>query len=344
MESFARTSVVYLSLVAWACSSPAIGEEPHGATDLESLVGRSFPTQDTLDPGDESVADARDCLDGLCWRPAAFNATCERSPRADRGDVLVRFPTAVASGDAVNDRVAMEWYVARDEHGQPCRARAVVVIHESGSGMNVGRVFARGLREHRLHTFMLHLPYYGERRTEGNRPRDARLIPMMHQAIADVRRARDAVAVLPWVDSSHIALQGTSLGGFVSATAAGLDHGYDSVFLMLAGGRLFDVIQNGKKDAARVREELAKAGLSGEKLRSLAWRIEPTRLAHRMKADTTWLYSGVFDTVVPRASANALAEAAGLDDQHHLQLLANHYTGIIYLPMVLNQIREHVTR
>jgi dienelactone hydrolase len=344
MESYCRTAVLLFSLLACACGGPAVGEESSGAADLKSLVGKSFPTKDSLDPGDESDADARDCLDGLCWQPASFSAACEQSPGADRGDVLVRFPTAVVSGDPVNDRVAMEWYVARDEHGQPRRARAVVVIHESGSGMHVGRVFARGLRELGLHAFMLHLPYYGERRTDGNRPKDGRLIPMMQQAIADVRRGRDAVAVLPWVDSSHIALQGTSLGGFVSATAAGLDHGYDSVYLMLAGGRLYDVIQNGQKDAAKVREELAKAGLSGEKLKSLAWKIEPTRLAHRINADTTWLYSGVFDTVVPQVSAKALADAAGLDDQHHLQLLANHYTGIIYLPMVLNQIRENVNR
>jgi dienelactone hydrolase len=238
----------------------------------------------------------------------------------------------------------MEWYVATDEHGQPRSARAVVVVHESGSGMKVGRVFARGLRQHGLHTFMLHLPYYGERRGEGKRAKDSRLIPKMQQAIADVRRARDAVAVLPWVDTSHIALQGTSLGGFVSATAAGLDRGYDSVYLMLAGGRLYDVIQNGQRDAAKVREELAKAGLSGEKLKSLAWKIEPTRLAHRIDPQMTWLYSGVFDTVVPMSSAKALADAAGLDDQHHLQLLANHYTGVIYLPLVLKQIHENVNR
>ncbi|MDA1166512.1 MAG: acetylxylan esterase, partial [Planctomycetota bacterium] len=102
---------------------------------------------------------------------------------------------------------------------------------------------------------------------------------MMRQAVADVRRARDAVAVLPMVDKSRISLQGTSLGGFVSATSGALDDGYDNVFLMLAGGELYDLIQNGKKDAAKVRERLEKAGLSGEKLRELTLTIEPTRVA-----------------------------------------------------------------
>src|SRR5690606_32843634 len=125
-------------------------------------------------------------------------------------------PSPIASGDAVNDRVAVEWYLARDEEGQPVTAPAVVVVHESGSGMTVGRLFAQGLRKRGLHAFMIHLPYYGERRAGGKRPDGVNLITALRQAIADVRRCKDAVAALPLVQPGPIALQGTSLGGFVS--------------------------------------------------------------------------------------------------------------------------------
>ncbi len=118
----------------------------------------------------------------------------------------------------------------------------------------------------------------------------------MRQAIADVRRARDAVASLPLVDDAHIALQGTSLGGCVSATSAALDHSYDSVFLTLAGGNIFDLIQNGKKDAAKVRQKLNQAGFSGEQLKAIVHPIEPNRIAHRLQPERTWLYSGTYDT------------------------------------------------
>lgn len=209
--------------------------------------------------------------------------------------------------------------------------------------MTVGRLFARGLRLQGLHAFLLHLPYYGERRTGDKRPRDANVVTGMRQAIADVRRARDAVAALPMIDTSHIGLQGTSLGGFVSATSACLDHGYDSVFLMLAGGDLYNLIENGEKDAAKVRETLAEAGLSGEKLRLLAWTIEPTRVAHRLDPQRTWLYSASHDTVVPPKNAIALAKAAHLDKQHHIPMLANHYSGIVYLPTVLADIHKQIT-
>lgn len=310
--------------------------------DIATLSGTSYPANDSLNTGDEPSADARACLQGLVWKAGSFVVQCTPPARSDRGDLLIRFPSPIESGLEQNDRVAMEWFVARDEKDCPISARAVVVVHESGSQMTVGRLFARGLRHQGLHAFLLHLPYYGERRPEGLSRRDANFISVMRQAIADARRARDAVAALPLVDDSHIALQGTSLGGFVSATAASLDHGYDSVFVVLAGGELYELIQNGKRDAVKVRERLAEAGLAGEQLRELLWTIEPTRVAHRLDPQRTWLFSGSFDTVVPPKHALALADAAHLDSTHHVQLLADHYTGIIYLPFVLDYISQQI--
>jgi hypothetical protein len=292
---------------------------------------RSFATTDSLDVGDEPSADARECLAGLTWDSAAFDVHLEDA-RLDRGDVLVRYPSPVSSGDVRNDRVAMEWYVARDGTSSPCSAPAVIVVHESGSGMTAGRFIARGLQRRGLHTFLLHLPFYGERRTGRSRPDN----------VADVRRARDAVAVLPMVDHRHIALQGTSLGGFVCATAAGLDDGFQSVFLLLAGGDLYDLIQTGSRDTAKVREKLEEAGLTNERLRSLTQIIEPTRIAHRVDPAATWLYSGTHDSVVPIRNAVVLAEAAGLDNVHHIRMPANHYTGIVFLPLVLDHIDRKI--
>ena len=310
--------------------------------DIKTLAGMSFPAEDSLDVGDEPSADARECLQGLSWNAAKFTVTCQPSPGRDRGDVLIRFPSPVDSGVDQNDLVAMEWYIARDEENRPTTARAVIVVHESGSAMPVGRLFAQGLRLHGLHTFLLHLPFYGERREGSKRPDNANFVSMMRQAIADVRRARDAVTVLPMVDKSHVALQGTSLGGFVSATTACLDRAYDSVFVVLAGGELYDLIQNGKKDAAKVRERLAKIGLEGEKLRAVTRTIEPTRVAHRLDPNRTWLFTGMYDTVVPPKNALALAKAANLDETHHLQLLANHYSGIVFMPFVLSHISQQI--
>jgi cephalosporin-C deacetylase-like acetyl esterase len=165
---------------------------------------------------------------------------------------------------------------------------------------------------------------------------------MMQQGIADVRRARDAVVALPVVDRSVVGLQGTSLGGFVTATVAGLDHGYDRVFILLAGGNVADVILNGSRDAAKAHAKLLAAGVTDDQIREAAHRIEPLRLACRINPSTTWLYSGTLDTVVTPKSSLALAKAANLSKDHHIEFPADHYLGIIYLPTAVGQMSQRM--
>ncbi len=156
----------------------------------------------------------------------------------------------------------------------------------------VGRLIAQALSRKGIHAFMIQLPFYGVRRNGNERPDGPQVIAAMRQGIADARRARDAVAALPCVDASRISLQGTSLGGFVTATTAGLDKGYHRVFILLAGGGLYDVLMAGKKDAAKMREEFERAGVDPSQMRTMLDSIEPLRLAHRIPSETTWIYSG----------------------------------------------------
>jgi hypothetical protein len=39
----------------------------------------------------------------------------------------------------------------------------------------------------------------------------------------------------------------------------------------------------------------------------------------------------------------ALVKAAGLADDHHIELPADHYSGMIYMPQVMEQIRKLMT-
>lgn len=299
-----------------------------------------FAARDTLDISDETSLDARDCLIDLAWDPARFEVRLEEAPGA--ADMMLRFPSAKPKGDAKNDVVAVEWYMAREPKGAKKKnAVPVVVVHELGSNMAAGKAVAVGLSRIGLHAFMVQLPSYGERRT-GRRPRAADMLKPMQQAIADVRRARDAVVVMPTVDISHVALQGTSLGGIVAATTGGLDKAFDSVHLLLAGGDLFTLIKNGKRDTARVRQDLEYSGVTDEELRRLTQPIEPTRIAHRMRPDSTWLYSGTHDTVIPMDNAMALASAAKLTKEHHKKFNANHYSGMIFLPWVVSDIGNNI--
>ncbi len=306
-----------------------------------AVPGAVFRGVDTLATGEDPKEDARQCLAGLCWDCGAFDVAIEKA-EGNNGDLRVRFPSPLPAGPACNRDVWMEWYQARDGEGEVCRGPACVVVHESGSGMTVGRIVARGLSAHGVHALMVQMPYYGARRPKEGKAGAEMLVPAVRQAVADVRRARDATAVLPLVDASRIAVQGTSLGGFVTATVAGLDEGYDKVFILLAGGDLVGVLEKGKKDAEKVREKLAESGMTEEQIKETLHAIEPTRLAHRYRPDRTWIFSGKYDDVVPLAHCQLLADAGSLPPDHHVQMEANHYSGIIFLPMVMARIAGEI--
>ena len=330
-----------LQIVACYCAlmlSNAAGLGDDIASSAVPAPGATFNGTDSLACDTDNTGDAQECLTGLRWKPSDFVVRCEAAA-PERGDLLIRFNSPISTENAINDNVSMEWYVARDKMGQPISARAVVIVHESGRGMTVGRIFAKGLNAQGLHTFLIHLPGYGNRRTDAA-DKVEHILTGMKQGIADVRRAKDAVVSLPLVQNDVVGVQGTSLGGFVTSTVAGLDDGYDRVFVLLAGGNLADVVMSGNKDAAKVREKLEAAGVTGDQIREFSKPIEPLRLAHRIDADNMWLYSGKYDDVVPPASSFALAAAAKLGEGHHVELLADHYSGVVYLPLVIQEIRK----
>ncbi len=335
----AERPFVRLDLAALVAATPV--EARQAAAIIRPTVNARFPAADSLMPAADERPDASDCLADIVWEPATFTVALDAADKG-RGDFAVRFPSPRPTGDMRNDAVWMEWYAVRDKAGEVIRAPACVVVHESGSGMQFGRLIAKGLREHGIHAFLVHLPHYGRRRDPVTKPGAERLVLAVTQAVADVRRARDAVAALPSVDAGHISLQGTSLGGFVATTAAALDRGYSKTFIMLAGADLPAVLANGQKDAEKVRAKLAAAGMSDRQIRDALHSIEPSRLAHRLAPDRTWLYSGRFDDVVPPRNADLLAEAARLPADHHVRLAADHYTGIFYLPAILAEVAAKI--
>jgi len=304
----------------------------------------AWEARDTLavNLNDETVEDAKDCLTSLCWEQTTFPVRLGGVPKDQQPsgcDDIVQFPSPISTGDPKNDMVAMEWYRAKKSGRAPAMAPAVVVIHESGRGMTVGRLIARGLSKKGVHAFMMQLPSYGLRRgTKDPKSESELMIQGLRQGIADARRAYDAVRVLPGVDRNRVSIQGTSLGGFVVATTTGLDSAYHRSIILLAGGDLFSVLAQGDRDAARTRRELEQRGIPIEGIRDALYTIEPLRLAHRVSASRTWLFSGSHDTVVPPASSKAFADAAKLPAEHHIEMPADHYSGIVFLPSVIQQI------
>jgi hypothetical protein len=172
MLNFPATCLVVILLACGhnfgsiSSSQAACGRWPAFDDDViqnsELQTGQNFQARDSLRVGDEASVDAVDCLRGLSWELADFDVTLE-APRRGYGKFLVRFPTPRPSGNARVDRVAMEWYPARDDDGMWKTAPAMVIVHESGKNMTVGRLIAKGVAGWGIHAFLLQMPGYGER-------------------------------------------------------------------------------------------------------------------------------------------------------------------------------------
>jgi len=328
MLNIRRVQPFLVILLVLTSSAVSLGAE-------ESLYG-TFDARDTLQIESDSSKDAQEMLDELAWKVEKFKVVC----RAEEGqaDALVTFPSPWPSGDEVNDRVAMEWYMARDEQGRPVDASAMLVLHILDGRMYVARLIARTFAFSGTHAFVMHLPHYGQRRSPEFRGETVQILERVRQGVADARRARDAIAALPRVRPDRIGIEGTSLGGFVTSVTAAIDDAFDPVLIVLAGADVHGMLLHGHKDTANVRRRLAEVGYDGPKLKELAWRVEPARLAHRLNPDNTWLFSAEEDQVVPAVNARALADAAGLAKSHHVWLSGNHYTCAVHLPRVTAQM------
>lgn len=313
-----------------ACAAPAAAEP--------TIIAR-----DTLGELTDDRPTAAGVLQRVRWEPGEFEISIDRpNPRRDF-DAVVSFDSPRPRGDRLQDRVPLLWYAARDAQGQPMDepAPAVLVIHTVHPQLLVGKTIARGLARQGLHAFVLQLPGFGDRAAPGT-PGTVVLLEHAGQAVGDARRARDAIAALPQVADGQIALQATSLGGFVATAAASLDDAFAPVMLALAGGDAFDVLQNGERDAAHVRAQLRRHGYTDARLRQHLDAIEPLHVAHRLDPAKTWLFTGQRDQVIRPANAAALAEAIGLDETQHVQFHADHYTAVFHLPRLIQQMAELV--
>jgi dienelactone hydrolase len=304
-----------------------------------SVVGE-YQANDSLNAHPEKATKtASESLDRILWEPASFPVTVESvKGTSNSPDCLIRFPSPKPTGDAEVDEVCCEWY--RCQNAGTSDLPAVLVLHESGSGMTVGRVFAQEIRRRGVHAFLMHMPGYGERKS--SKPPADDLISVFVQGVADARRAKDAIAVLPGIADERIGLQGTSLGGFVASLVGGLDGDFRCVFLCLSGGDLHGILTSGEREARKAMEKLLATGIKPEELQAMLSPIEPLSLASRLNPEKTWLYRADFDQVVPPRHSDLLAEAIGLSEEHYVKLLATHYSGIVYLPGICDKLVQVV--
>jgi hypothetical protein len=303
---------------------------------IDRCVGR-FQSRDSLCILEDSLEDANDCLNGLRWVSSSFDVDVVFDERA--GYFLARYPAPLAIGSHSSDEAVCRWYPAIGIDGQLANANSVVVLHETGPHMIAGSAIAKSLARRGFHAFMVLLPGYGERSVDG---KSSNLIDSFRRGIADARRARDVIRALPCVESSRVAIQGTSLGGFAASMTASIDNAFERVFLVLSGGDLFGVLTSGSADAREILERLKAPGLSLEEIEKSLRTIEPLRLAHRLDPAKTFLYRARLDRVVLPKYSRILADLIGLPPNHNRAYWATHYSGVLQLPGILTHVSKEL--
>ncbi len=278
------------------------------AQELRMVPGRDSVTPTTF--ATDAPAEATAVLEGLGWEGGEFDITVIAADEADF-DARVAFDSPLPMAEDETRRVVLRWYAAgsspadaaaKGDDSADRPSAAVLVVHSLHPDMPVATMLARGLSGRGVHAFVLELPGYGLRREEPPRMTGVTALLQAKQAVTDTRRSYDAVRALAEhderfgigrpIDPDRIAVQGTSLGSFVAATAAAIDGCFSETFLLLSGGDGVEVLTDGQKDAFHVRNALRHYGYTDDdSLLTLIRPIEPLTIAHRLDPQTTWMYN-----------------------------------------------------
>lgn len=325
-----RVRQVGLVLVLLVAAVMSLGAAPTTQPRVETAQASDQPL-DLQSAG----AREREWLKAFEFKPETFSYTIrEIAAEDDLTFYRTTFPSPFASRWPENNVVPCELYVPRHLNG---KAHAAIVLDILDGSAVLPRGLARGLAEQGVVALYMPMACYGPRRPAGNahlqvfRDDPKAAIDNVRQTVMDIRRAKALLASRPDVDDRHIALTGISLGGIVTALAAGVDGSFDRVVPILAGGDLPDIIFHARETRA-LRTAMEAHGIDRKDSQRLLDPIDPLSFADRIDPKKCLMINAANDEVIPRATTDALWKAIG--SPKILWTPAGHYSSILYLPNI----------
>ncbi len=192
------------------------------------------------------------------------------------------------------------------------KAPCVLLLH--GLGGSKGNMFLLGLSLARrgYATFAIDIAGHGERARINNRPsNDLALLDMRlaaAQTVIDLRRATDFLATRPDIDSRRIGFIGISLGGILGAVFVAEEPRVRAATLWSAGGDWGRLVTTSTHQFARTFR--ARGATDARVVEAQMADVDPVFTIARFAPRPLLMINGASDTVVPRASAQALYAAA----------------------------------
>ncbi len=283
-----------------------------------------------------AAAPLSDWLKAFAEPPEKFTYTrqlrdIEEGYRLDR----IIFPSPFKSPVPQNNIVPAEIYLPVTQ--QPGKIPAAVVLDILHGDGAIARSLAISLAGHGVAAMYFPMAYYGPRRSSssgtlrilGDDP--GRSVDALRQTVMDIRRAKVILASQPEIDPNQIGITGVSLGGIVTALAAGVDGTFNRVAPILAGGDLAGLTFK-SPEARHVRAELEAKQIDQQTLETIFAPVEPLNFAARIDPAKCLMINALNDEVIPRVFTDRLAAAIG--NPTVLWLPAGHYSTIFFLATV----------
>lgn len=246
------------------------------------------------------------------------------------------FPSPVETPWPQNNVVPAEFYVPRDA-GPAAKVPAAIVLDIMDGSAVLPRMMARAAAQNGLAALYLPMPYYNARRPPGDphervlKDDPARAADGLRQTVMDVRRAKAILAARPEVDQTRLGITGISMGGILSALAAGVDGEFDHVVPILSGGDLATIVFHAH-ETRKLRRFMTSNGFDRDAAAELLAPVDPLNFAPRIGADRCLMINAANDEVIPKRATLELHEAAGRPPI--LWLPAGHYTSLTYFPLM----------
>jgi len=252
------------------------------------------------------------------------------------------FPSPVKTPWPENNVVPAEFYVPRSASASAKVPAAVVLDILDGSAI-LPRMMARSAAQQGLAALYLPMPYYNARRPRNKehevalRDDPRRAADGLRQTVMDVRRARAILAARPEVDPSRLGITGISMGGIMTALAAGVDGEFDRVVPILSGGDVATIIFHAH-ETRRLRELMEAKGMDRDAAAAALAPVEPLNFASRIGADRCLMINAANDEVIPKETTLALNRAIG--GPQIVWLEAGHYSSLTYFPLMQKTVIE----
>lgn len=249
------------------------------------------------------------------------------------------FPSPVKSGVERNDTVHAEFFVPAGGGRFP----AVIVLDIMDGAGVVSRGQALWLAQSGVAALVVHMPYYGPRRTPGSKVRLVstdlgRTVEGVRQLVLDCRCATAWLASRPEVDADRLGLVGTSLGSLMGANVAAAEPRLKTVALLLTGGGLYEAYA----EHPLAKPYLAVLGaLGGAKaIKNAIAPVDPITHGPALKSKNLLIVAASRDEVVPPRAAEALWAASG--KQKLVWLDATHVGSAVFVFPMMKEVVAHL--